>query len=313
MSKFLYSHDVSEEVRNKVRFFVILIAVIFLVLWMRVWYLQILKGESFETLSENNRVRLVSLPSFRGKILDRNGKVLASIRPSFNLYITPEDARNLDKTLNDLSRHLEFDMDRVRADIRQSPPFKPVLVRADIDREDVAVIEENNRLLPGVQIKVEPLRDYLHDNLASHLLGYLGEISEERLEAMKQADYMMGDMIGKNGLELFYESELTGKKGYKEIEVDVAGRQLRTLRKLPPQSGRNLVLTLDLDLQRQVEKLMTGTEEQPIAGHCQQAGFQSQPVRARHHAGRMETPANRSPKATAEPLGQQRVSAGVHV
>ncbi|CCQ92137.1 Penicillin-binding protein 2 [Nitrospina gracilis 3/211] len=266
MSKYLYSHDVSEEVRRKVRIFVILVGACFLVLWMRVWYLQILKGENFETLSENNRVRLVSLPSFRGKILDRNGTVLASIRPSYNLYITPEDAGNLNQTLRTLKRHLDFDIDRVLEDARTSRPFKPVLVRADIDRTVVAFIEENNRILPGVQIKVEPLRNYLHDHLASHLMGYLGEISEARLEAMKDADYMMGDMIGQYGLELFYESELTGKKGYKEIEVDVAGRQLRTLRKLPPQSGRNLVLTLDYEVQKVVDKLMTGTKENPIVG-----------------------------------------------
>lgn len=266
MSKYLYSHDVSDEVRRKVRVFVILVGVCFLVLWMRVWYLQILKGENFETLSENNRVRLVSLPSFRGKILDRNGTVLASIRPSFNLYITPEDAGNLNQTLRTLKRHIEFDIDRVLENARMSRPFKPVLVRADIDRDAVAFIEENNRILPGVQIKVEPLRNYLHDHLASHLMGYLGEISEARLEAMKEADYMMGDMIGQYGLELFYESELTGKKGYKEIEVDVAGRQLRTLRKLPPQSGRNLVLTLDYEVQKKVDELMTGTKENPIVG-----------------------------------------------
>lgn len=193
MSKYLYSHDVSDEVRRKVRIFVILVGVCFLVLWMRVWYLQILKGENFETLSENNRVRLVSLPSFRGKILDRNGTVLASIRPSFNLYITPEDAGNLNQTLRTLKRHIEFDIDRVLENARMSRPFKPVLVRADIDRDAVAFIEENNRILPGVQIKVEPLRNYLHDHLASHLMGYLGEISEARLEAMKEADYMMGD------------------------------------------------------------------------------------------------------------------------
>ncbi|CAI2717870.1 penicillin-binding protein 2 [Nitrospina watsonii] len=266
MSKYLYSHDVSDEVRRKVRLFVILVGVCFLALGVRVWYLQILKGENFETLSENNRVRLVSLPSFRGKILDRNGNVLASIRPSYNLYVTPEDAGNLNQTLRALHRHLKFDIDRVLEDARQSRPFKPVLVRADIDRDVVSFIEENNRLLPGVQIKVEPLRNYLYDNLASHLMGYLGEISEARLEAMRQADYMMGDMIGQYGLELFYESELTGKKGYKEIEVDVAGRQLRTLRKLTPQSGRNLVLTLDFELQKKMEALMTGTEEEPIIG-----------------------------------------------
>jgi len=99
MSIFRYSGEVTEAVRKKIKFFVILTIFAFLCLWMRVWYLQILKGQHFQGLSENNRVRLVSLPAYRGTIKDRNGETLVSIPPSFNLYVTPEDARNLPETL----------------------------------------------------------------------------------------------------------------------------------------------------------------------------------------------------------------------
>ncbi len=234
-------------------------------LWMRVWYLQILKGENFQNQSEHNRVRFVSLPSFRGMILDRNGLVLASIRPSFNLYITREDAHDLDETLTRLQEKIEFNVASLKQNMRKSAPFKPVLVKADISREVVAFLEENNRLLPGIRINVEPVREYLYDHLASHIMGYLGEISESGLKG-NDLGYMLGDMVGQYGLERLYENQLTGKKGYKEIEVDVAGRQLKTLRRLPPESGENLVLTLDLKLQQEVDRLMTGTPENRIVG-----------------------------------------------
>jgi len=141
-----------------------------------------------------------------------------------------------------------------------------VLVKADITREQVAGIEENNRLLPGVQLKVEPLRNYIYGDLGSHILGYLGEISESKLKSFSGSDYRLGDLVGKEGIEYLYEAELKGKKGYKEVEVDVAGRELKTLRKLPPQSGNELVLTLDLRIQKVAEQLMTGTADKPING-----------------------------------------------
>lgn len=232
---------------------------------MRVWYLQILKGDLFENQSEHNRVRFVSLPSFRGMILDRNGLVLASIRPSFNLYITREDAQDLEGTLAKLKTRVKFDSKVLKDQMRESAPFKPVLVKADVSREVVAFLEENNRLLPGIQIKVEPMREYLYDHLASHIMGYVSEITESKLRN-SDSGYMLGDMVGQYGLELLLENDLTGKKGYKEIEVDVAGRQLKTLRRLPPESGKNIILTLDLKLQQAVDRLMTGTKENPIVG-----------------------------------------------
>ncbi|NIQ03429.1 MAG: penicillin-binding protein 2 [Nitrospinaceae bacterium] len=260
----MYTPDFSDTVRRKIKFFAILVIVCFLGLWLRVWYLQVLKGADFMGLSENNRVRMVSLPSYRGEITDRNGVTLVSIRPSFNLYVTPEDTHDLKATLEILKDQIDFDPEKLTSNIRNSPPFADVLIKADIDRSKVAFIEENNGLLPGIHLKVEPLRDYLYQDLASHIFGYLGEINKDKLK--EAVGYRMGDMVGKEGIEFLYESDMKGKKGYKEIEVDVSGRELTTLRKKPPQSGHHLVLTLDLRIQKVVEQLMTGTEEEPING-----------------------------------------------
>ena len=265
MSTERYSRDVSDDVRKKIKFFALLVIVSFLGLWLRVWYLQVLKGSDFMGLSENNRVRLVSLPSYRGEITDRNGVSLASIRPSFNLYITPEDVQDLGETLNTLKEVIDFDIQKVKNDIRQSQPFLDVLIKADIQRDQVAFVEENNRLLAGIHLKVEPLRDYHYKELAAHTLGYLGEINKDKL--MKgEAGYRMGDIVGKEGIEFLFEQDMQGKKGYKEVEVDVSGRELKVLRKSPPQSGNHLELTLDLRIQQVVEQAMTGTEEEPING-----------------------------------------------
>jgi penicillin-binding protein 2 len=260
-----YSRDFSDGVRRKIKFFVLLVILSFLVLLLRVWYLQVLKGSDFMGLSENNRVRLISLPSYRGEITDRNGVTLASIRPSFNLYITPEDVQDLGETLNALNEKIDFDIQKVKNDIRQSQPFLDVLIKADIQRDQVAFVEENNQSLGGIHLKVEPLRDYLYGELAAHALGYLGEINKDKL--MKgEAGYRMGDIVGKEGIEFLFEQDMQGKKGYKEVEVDVSGRELAVLRKSPPQSGNHLQLTLDLRIQQVVEQLMTGTEEEPING-----------------------------------------------
>jgi penicillin-binding protein 2 len=260
-----YTRNLSDDVRKKIKFFAILVIVSFLGLWLRVWYLQVLKGSDFMGLSESNRVRQVSLPSYRGEITDRNGMPLASIRPSFNLYITPENVQDLGETLNTLKEKIDFDVQKVKHEVRLSQPFLDVLIKADIQRDQVAFVEENNRLLGGVHLKVEPLRNYHYKGLAAHVLGYLGEINKDKL--MKgEAGYRMGDIVGKEGIELLFEQEMQGQKGYKEVEVDVSGRELKVLRKSPPQSGNHLQLTLDLRIQKVVERMMTGTEEKPING-----------------------------------------------
>ena len=258
--------ETSDAIKKKIRIFAILVVVSFLCLWMRIWYLQILKWQYLTGLSEDNQVRIVALPAIRGMIKDRNGETLVSIRPAFNLYLTPEDARNLDSSLEKLAQRISLDQEKLKKKIAQTKSFKEVLIKGDIPREEVAFVEENNMSLPGIRIRAEPLRNYVFNSLASHTLGYLGEISKASLERLKDPAYRQGDFVGKNGLENIYESLLRGKKGYKEVEVDVSGRELKTLRKLPPESGNNLILTLDVKIQEELEKLMTETAEQNMNG-----------------------------------------------
>ncbi len=266
MSLFLHGIETNDVIKKKIRVFAILVVVSFLCLWMRVWYLQILKWQYLTGLSENNRVRMVTLPANRGMIKDRNGETLVSIRPAFNLYLTPEDAEDLDLSLDKMSPKISFDRENLKKAMARSRSFKEVLIKGDISREEVAFVEENNMSLPGIHIRAEPLRNYVFNNLASHTLGYLGEISKASLESLKDPKYRQGDFVGKNGLENIYESILRGEKGYKEVEVDVSGRELKSLRKLPPESGNNLILTLDVRIQRELEKLMVGTVDQNMNG-----------------------------------------------
>lgn len=206
--------------------------------------------------SEQNRVRKISLADYRGEIKDRLGNIIASVRPSFSLYVTPEDADNLSESLEFLSGLIEINKDKLTNDIRRSLSFENVLIKRDISRKEVAYIEENKMLLPGIRIKVEPIRNYVHKDFASHVLGYLGEVSKSELKTSKFSRYEPGDMVGKNGLEKIYESQLRGKKGFKEVEVDVSGRELKALRKLSPKTGNSLVLTLDSRVQGKLETLM---------------------------------------------------------
>ncbi len=266
MILFRYGTETSDAIKKKIRVFAILVVVSFLCLWMRIWYLQILKWQYLTGLSESNRVRMVTLPANRGVIKDRNGETLVSIRPAFNLYLTPEDAGDLDSSLDKLSQRISLDREKLKKAIARTKSFKEVLIKGDISREEVAFVEENNMSLPGIHIRAEPLRNYVFNDFASHTLGYLGEISKASLKNRKDPKYKQGDFVGKNGLENIYESILRGEKGYKEVEVDVSGRELKTLRKLPPESGNKLVLTLDAKIQQELEKLMTGTAEEGMSG-----------------------------------------------
>ena len=263
---FRYGTETNDAIKKKIRVFAILVIFVFICLSMRIWYLQILKWQYLTGLSENNRVRMVSLPAYRGTIKDRNGETLVSIRPSFNLYITPEDAGDSGSSLDLLAKKIKFKRGKLKKSIGREKSFKDILIKADISREEVAFIEENNMRLPGIKIKAEPLRNYVYKDLMSHTLGYLGKISKSKLKNTNHPFYSQGDFVGKNGLENIFESTLRGKKGHKEVEVDVSGRELKTIRRLPSESGNNLILTLDVKVQAELEKAMTSTPEKIVNG-----------------------------------------------
>ena len=218
MSRFNFSSDISDTIRKKVKFFAVIIVLLFLVLLTRTWYMQVLQEESFRKLSKNNQVRQVSLPSYRGIIKDRNGETLVTVRPAFNLYVIPEDAADIDGALSRLGALIDFDIKTVKEKIEKSQPFKKVPIKMDISRTEVAVVEENKMSFPGVRISVEPMRNYIYKDLAAHVLGYLGEISKDKLADMKGSGYSMGDLTGKDGIEYIFESALRGKKATRKLK-----------------------------------------------------------------------------------------------
>ena len=255
-----YNPLLIEHLKRKITFFLFVIIISFGVLILRIWHLQILQKDVLQTLSENNRTKKVLQSDYRGKIFDTNNRVIVDIRSSFNLYITTENANDIKGIYKIISQRLSMDEKEFHQTVKTAPSYKDILIERDLSREDVAFIEEHKIDLPGIFFKVEPLRNYREDNLAAHILGYVGEISKTQLAAAKNSGYQQGDYIGQYGLEKIYENTLRGKKGSKEIEVDASGRELKILHQVFPKQGQNLVLTIDVEIQKIVEKLLLGKE-----------------------------------------------------
>ncbi|MDF1614009.1 penicillin-binding protein 2 [Desulfurivibrio dismutans] len=235
-------------------------AIIFLVvaiLVLRLWHLQIQQGSEYLQRSESNRIRVQQLAAPRGNLLDRHGVTLVTNRPRFNVIWIREDAPHPDEVIRQLARILELDiselLDRIRAGADQ-PRFIPTRLKEDIDWRTLVQIENNSFNLPGVQIEVQPSRNYLYGNMASHLVGYLGEINRRELELHRAEDYRAGDPIGKMGLEKLFEPFLRGEKGRSYVEVDVRGFTQKQLQIQEPLPGNDLQLTLDLQMQQAAEE-----------------------------------------------------------
>ncbi len=248
----------TDAIKNKANIFLVFIFFLFFILVLRLWYLQVIRGDEMRNLAENNRIRIKSIANYRGNILDRTGKVLVSIKPSFNLYVTREDTKNLESALELLKPSVDLSQAPTMEKIKAYPSYREFLLRKQLSKREVAFLEENSIDFPGFTIKVEPTRDYKFGDLASQVLGYLGEISERQMSSAKAKTYELGDLIGQYGLERKFESFLRGKKGTKRVEIDAAGRELSVLEKVDPAPGYNLVLSLDLNLQKIVEKEMEG-------------------------------------------------------
>ncbi|MBI5286309.1 MAG: penicillin-binding protein 2 [Deltaproteobacteria bacterium] len=225
---------------------------IFFILLSRLWFLQVLKGSEFRELSENNRVRLVKTVAPRGVIFDKNGKVLVENRPSFDLFIVPEDVRDWERLKGVIPRLIDIkreDIEKRLSLTKGRPPFQPIKIKEDLVWEEVVRVETFKIDLPGVMLTVGPKRNYLYGDLISHITGYLGEVGESELKGFKRVGYRLGDYIGKHGVEKTWEEYLKGITGGRQIEVDAFGREMKTLQRISPIPGHNLYLTIDLDTQ----------------------------------------------------------------
>ncbi|MDT8336055.1 MAG: penicillin-binding protein 2, partial [Desulfurivibrionaceae bacterium] len=231
------------------------------VIILRLWFLQVNKGFEFEERAKVNRVRALRIVAPRGNVLDRKNRLLITTRPSFNVVWTREDTPDPALVIKRLSKILGDDittiLDRIRAG-EDIPKYLPLLLKEDIDWRTLVYIENNHLKLPGVRIEVVPAREYLYDNLASHMAGYLGEIDRAELEESRGGEYEGGDRIGKQGLEKIFEKQLRGEKGVLMVEVDARGFEKKQLAKKEPLPGNDIKLTIDADLQVAAEKAMAG-------------------------------------------------------
>ena len=237
----------------------VLSVLMLLLLLSRLVYLQFFEFSHFSSLSDNNRVRLTPLVPNRGLIYDRNGVVLAENRASYQLELIPEQVEDMQQTLQGLGEIVTLDEDtlkRFNKLLKRSRKFEWVPVRTKLTDEEVAKLAVNRHRFPGVEINARLSRHYPLGERMAHVIGYVGRIDEDELKRVDQTNYKGTTHIGKNGLERYYEGQLHGMVGYKNIEVNVQGRELRVLDKIPPVPGNNLWLTLDARIQKVAEEAL---------------------------------------------------------
>jgi penicillin-binding protein 2 len=236
------------------------VLVAFGILVGRFVYLQVAQHDHFRTLAETNRIAIVPIAPNRGVITDRNGVVLAQSYSAYTLEIQPSRVRDLDATIDQLAGIVDIaprDRKRFRKLLEESKNFESLPIRTKLTDDEVARFAANRYRFPGVEIKARLFRNYPFGEVASHAIGYIGRITDRDLARIasweESADYKGTDTIGKVGIELAYERELHGTTGVEEVEVDAAGRAVRTLSRVPPVSGNNLRLSIDIALQAAAE------------------------------------------------------------
>jgi penicillin-binding protein 2 len=247
----------SQDIHRRIFLLSVAAALVFFVLLSRLWFLQFIQSDRLRELSENNRLRFMPVAASRGVILDRNGKLLVTNTPSYSLAVIPYDVRDKDALLDSLTRILGADRQELvrRWDkSRGRARYLPVVLAGGITRDQLEYLAENALRLPGTEVEVKPVREYPNGQLAAHLLGHIGEISEQEMESSAFSDYNPGDYVGKSGVERSWETYLHGDDGGRQIEVDARGRYLRTVSESEPVTGQSVVLTIDLDLQKAVER-----------------------------------------------------------
>lgn len=246
-----------EDFKGIYKYLVVFIGLAFFLIFIRLWSLQVIKGSDLRRLSENNCIRLRENPADRGMLLDQKGRILAHNRPSYEVFLVPEDLKVNPGVVIEVGRLLNIPPEEIEERLKtqkRRAPFKPVKIKSDIGWNELALLESNRVHLPGLIVDVRPRRAYDYGELASHLIGYLGEIDENELKQAKEATYRMGALIGKYGVEYRWEDDLRGVDGGRQIEVDALGREIRPLGTVEPFPGNNLFLTIDLDLQKTAEE-----------------------------------------------------------
>ncbi len=237
------------------------VAVMLLILLLRFFYLQVIRHDYFHTLAESNRIYVVPIVPNRGLILDRNGVVMAQNYSGYTLEIAPAKVTNMDALIEELSKLVEItpkDIKRFNKLLTERQTLETMPIRSQLSDEEVARVSAQQFRFPGVEIKARLFREYPFTEVTSHLIGYVGRINQKDIDQLAEdevvSNYLGSDYIGKTGVEQSYEKALHGTTGFEQVEVDAGGRAVRVLSRTAPESGSNLMLTLDAKLQEVAEQ-----------------------------------------------------------
>ena len=236
------------------------IQILFVLLTAGLVYTQILRFPYYSRLSRDNAIRIIPIEGPRGTMFDRNGVPLVNDRISFNVAVVYQELRNREKLIRLLTGLLNIPRRDVEDAIERSSgrPYAPVNIAEDIDKEKAFMLEEESFDIRGLVVQTKSVRDYIYKNTGSHIFGYLSEISEQELESKKGYGYRAKDLVGRDGLEKYYDEYLEGADGGIQIQVDNKGRQVGVLGYKEPQKGKDLYLTIDINLQKFCDHILEG-------------------------------------------------------
>ncbi|QEE27677.1 penicillin-binding protein 2 [Terriglobus albidus] len=250
---------------NMAQYFVVALLVI---LAGGLWRLQVVNAEGYRTQAEQNRVRKVPIMAPRGKIFDREGRLLVDNYASVSCYLLREPARDWSIELPMIAQGLHMTVEQIESVVRKyqfAPKYQPIPLKQDISPDEIAFIEAHRNELPELETLDEQRRLYPKGGFAAHLIGYVGEISENDLNREKYAFYQAGDVVGKSGVEATYDAVLRGTDGARDVIVDSRGHEVGQLGQQDPVPGQDLRLAVDLDLQVAAEKAMEGKSGAMVA------------------------------------------------
>lgn len=243
------------DIQRRIQLLAAFIIVATLILFIRLWYLQAIKGAYYYEQAESNRIRPVRLRPPRGIMYDRNGRPLVENVLVFDISLIPEDAPDLNDTIDKLSAIVKMSPKAIRGLLEEAEPvrsaYDPVKIHEEAPWDEVAVVEANQEYLPGAIIEPEHLRHYPYGGLASHQFGHIGKVSPAQ-HKKEQTD--IGMLTGQSGLEKIYDKLLRGVAGRRMIQVNAAGRKVKDLGIEEPRPGTDLYLTIDLDAQKAAEE-----------------------------------------------------------
>lgn len=258
--------DGSQNLTFRIAVIQIIGLIVLALLGVRLYYLQIVRGEEYAKRAESQRIRQIRIPAPRGAIFDRYGRMLVDSRMTYNIILSRELTRGKDlfTFIEPLSRGLAIEPDFLRSRlewIKKQPEFESIIVKENATIEDISWVEAHALEFPEVSIEQQPQRYYPNGTSLAHVLGYVGEINPKQIESYKAKGkiFRPGDVIGIDGLENTYDEYLRGRDGYREVLVDSRGRFLEQLKVVPPQAGQDLYTTIDLDLQKKAEEMLANS------------------------------------------------------